>query len=316
MTGGFFAILDDISTLLNKTTVMSKVAVKKTSAILGDDLAVNAEKAKGFSSSRELPVIWKITKGSFINKLIILPIIFLLNYFFPSLITPILILGGIYLSYEGAEKIMEWLLSVNHSKRDKELSEEDKIKSAIITDFILSLEIVVLALSIVKEEEFFIQLFVTTFVSFVATIGVYGIVALIVRCDDFGLFILEKSVEYKYANNKIETLSKDDIVDNLPKLYSKSIIKFYHYSGRFFISLMPKIIFILTIVGTIAMLLVAGGIFTHNIEVLHHFIEHNHLIDYITPINILLSLNIGILLMLVKKLVDIVIDFYKEKVSN
>ena len=162
MASGFFALLDDIATLMDDVAAMSKVAAKKTAGILGDDLAVNAEKSSGFVSSREIPVLWAITKGSFLNKLIILPVAFLLSAFLPIAITVILILGGLYLAYEGAEKIFEFIVPHKHDNREikiENLSEEEilnkekeKIKSAIVTDFILSIEIIIIALGTVIEE--------------------------------------------------------------------------------------------------------------------------------------------------------------------
>src|SRR6187551_1744105 len=162
MASGFFALLDDIAAIMDDVAAMSKVAAQKTAGILGDDLAVNAEKASGFISSRELPVLWAIGKGSFINKLIILPIAFLLSAFFPLAIIVILVLGGLFLAYEGAEKIYEYFFPHNHSTVEtkiQELSEteilafeKEKIKSAIVTDFILSVEIVIIALGTVIEE--------------------------------------------------------------------------------------------------------------------------------------------------------------------
>lgn len=158
MAGGILAILDDVAMLLDDTAAMSKIAAKKTAALLGDDLAVNAEKATGFHASRELPVIWAITKGALINKIIILPVAFLLSAFMPWLIVPILLLGGAYLSYEGAEKVYEWITGTHLSKpaasgsSDKQEilnSEAAKIKSAIRTDFILSIEIIVISLNTV-----------------------------------------------------------------------------------------------------------------------------------------------------------------------
>ena len=149
MASGLFMILDDIAMLLDDAAVMSKIAAKKTAAILGDDLAVNAEKATGFKASRELPVIWAITKGSFINKLIILPVAFLLSSFAPWMIVPILLLGGAYLSFEGAEKVYEWIAGhEEHEVAAREISdpkeiverEKVKIKSAVRTDFILSID--------------------------------------------------------------------------------------------------------------------------------------------------------------------------------
>jgi len=253
MASGFFALLDDIAALMDDVAVLSKVATKKTAGILGDDLAVNAEKASGFVSSREIPVLWAITKGSFLNKLIILPLAFLLSAFVPWVVTIILVLGAIYLAYEGAEKIHEYLVPHNPTETRIEIKplteaeilllEKDKIKSAIVTDFILSIEIVIIALGTVLGQPILNQSLVVTFIAFLATVGVYGIVALIVRMDDLGLTL-------KNRNN--------------------SIAKF---TGGLLIQALPQVIKILSFVGTIALLLVAGGIFVHNIEFLHHFLD-------------------------------------------
>ena len=258
MASGFFALLDDISVLMDDVASMTKITTKKTAGILGDDLAVNAEKASGFVSSREIPVLWAITKGSFLNKLIILPLAFVLNYFVPSAITIILILGGFYLAYEGAEKIYEFF--VPHDKKDApklkdrvHLNEDElleleksKIKSAIITDFILSVEIVIIALGTVAEEELTFQIIVVSIVALIATVGVYGIVALIVRMDDLGLKMIAKSEEKK---------------------------GFVFAVGSFLVQALPKVIKALSVIGTIALLLVSGGIFVHNLEFMHHFLE-------------------------------------------
>jgi uncharacterized protein len=256
MASGFFALLDDIAALMDDVVVMSKITTKKTAGILGDDLAVNAEKATGFVSSRELPVLWAITKGSLLNKLIILPIAFLLSSFLPWAITIILIFGGIYLAYEGVEKIVEFLRFHKHaipehkndalSEEDPIIAEKKKIKSAIITDFILSVEIVILALGTVLGKPISVQILVVSFVAFIATIGVYGVVALIVRMDDLGFKLLKKSANQKSFSNKI---------------------------GNVLIKSLPIVIKSLSFVGTVALILVAGGIFTHNIEFLHHFME-------------------------------------------
>jgi len=259
MASGIFAILDDIAALMDDVAVTSKIATQKTAGILGDDLAVNAEKATGFLSSRELPVLWAITKGSFINKLIILPVAFLLNFFFPVAIKIILVLGGIYLAYEGMEKIIEFLF--HRSKKSDEViqesvlpendekSEKAKISSAIKTDFILSIEIVIITLGTVIEQQhpLITQILTVTFVSLLATVGVYGIVALIVRMDDAGFFLMKKS------NNK----------------------GFFSVLGKVLVKSLPVIIKILGVVGTIALILVSGGIFLHNIDYLHHIIPPN-----------------------------------------
>ena len=182
---------------------MSKISAKKTAGILGDDLAVNAEKASGFVSSRELPVLWAITKGSFFNKLIILPVAFLLSAFLPSVITFILILGGLYLAYEGVEKIFEYFLphkqlslyAASESMSEMEILalEKKKVKSAILTDFILSIEIIIIVLGTVLDQSITIQIIVVSIISMIATVGVYGVVALIVRMDDFGLKLIQMS---------------------------------------------------------------------------------------------------------------------------
>lgn len=254
MASGFFALLDDIAAIMDDIAVMSKVAAKKTAGILGDDLAVNAEKASGFASSRELPVLWAISKGSLINKIIILPIAFLLSAFFPVAIVIILTLGGLYLAYEGAEKIYEFFFHKHHNKieiteqtftEDEILAlEKDKIKSAIVTDFILSVEIVIIALGTVIEKTLSSQIIVVSIIAILATVGVYGIVALIVRMDEVGL--------------KLISISRKE----------KSTAKFI---GNMLVQALPKVIKALSIIGTIALIMVAGGIFAHNISYLHHF---------------------------------------------
>lgn len=256
MASGFFAILDDIAALMDDVAVTSKIATQKTAGILGDDLAVNAEKATGFLSSRELPVLWAITKGSFINKLIILPIAFLLNWLYKPAIEIILILGGLYLAFEGVEKIIEFLFHrskkghevMEESKEDEnsEVSEKAKINSAIRTDFILSIEIVIIALGTVIQQEhpLLTQILTVTFVSFIATVGVYGIVALIVRMDDAGFSLIKKS-------------------------HDKG---FFSKLGHLLVKALPIIIKLLGVVGTIALILVSGGIFAHNIHYLHELL--------------------------------------------
>jgi len=256
MASGFFALLDDIAALMDDVAVMGKVAGKKTAGILGDDLAVNAEKASGFMSSRELPVLWAITKGSLLNKIIILPVAFLLSAFVPTAITIILIIGGLYLAYEGAEKIYEFLFPHAHASEElvlEEISEEEilahekeKIKSAILTDFILSIEIVIIALGTVSSEALLTQIIVVTIIALIATVGVYGIVALIVRMDEFGAKLINLN-------------ERDDS-------FSDTI-------GHFLINALPKVIKGLSIIGTIALLMVSGGIFAHNVHFLHGLFE-------------------------------------------
>lgn len=254
MASGFFAILDDIAALMDDVAVTAKIATKKTAGILGDDLAVNAEKSTGFVSNREIPVLWAITKGSFINKLIIVPVTILLNVFLPSAIIVILIIGGFYLAFEGVEKIAEYFfhkkkpekkLTVEVLKQDPEL-EKVKIKSAITTDFILSVEIVIIALSTVIDKSLSVQILTLSVVSILATVGVYGIVALIVRMDDFGYSLI------KGSKNK----------------------GLFNAVGLLLVKSLPIVIRILAVVGTIALLLVSGGIFAHNIEFLHHILPN------------------------------------------
>lgn len=259
MTGGIFAVLDDIAVLLDDVAVMSKVAAKKTAGILGDDLAVNAEKATGFKASRELPVLWAITKGSFINKIIILPLAFLLSAYAPWLIVPVLLLGGAYLSYEGVEKIYHVVLHKPHDKpaaekvagKDELLKvEADKIKSAVRTDFILSIEIIMIALGTVMAYQLMVQIVVVSIIALLATVGVYGVVAVLVRMDDVGLYLTTR------AQEGIGWWSR--------------LLNWY---GELLIVSLPVIIRVLGIIGTIAMLLVGGGMFTHNIPAVHHALE-------------------------------------------
>ncbi|MGM0945933.1 MAG: DUF808 domain-containing protein [Bacteroidota bacterium] len=256
MASGIFALLDDIATLMDDVAVMSKVAAKKTAGILGDDLAVNAEKASGFVSDRELPVLWAIMKGSLLNKLIILPIAFLLSAFYPPAIIVILVIGGLYLAYEGAEKIYHYLVPDPKERQapiDEVLTaeqilghERQKIKSAITTDFILSVEIVIIAMSTVVDKPLGTQIGVVSVIALIATVGVYGIVGLIVRMDEFGVKLINFNDE------------KDSISDKL---------------GRLLVSSLPWVIRLLAVVGTLALLLVSGGIFAHNIDFFHRILE-------------------------------------------
>ncbi|SKB62265.1 hypothetical protein SAMN05660477_00288 [Soonwooa buanensis] len=258
MASGIFAILDDLAALMDDVAVASKVATQKTAGILGDDLAVNAEKATGFQSSREIPVLWAITKGSFLNKLMIVPVALLLNAFFPVVIKYVLIAGGCYLAFEGMEKIFHFLFHKKEIEQTgnnitevlehqlPEQQEKAKVKAAITTDFILSIEIVIIALGTVLKQPLNIQIITVCIVSVLATVGVYGIVALIVRMDDAGFRLIDKS--------------------NDRGIFSKI--------GHFLVKLLPIVIKVLGVVGTIALLLVSGGIFMHNIDHLHDYLPH------------------------------------------
>jgi predicted DNA repair protein MutK len=292
MASGFFALLDDVAALMDDVAAMTKISTKKTAGILGDDLAVNAEKATGFVSSRELPVLWAITKGSALNKVIILPVAFLLSAFAPWAVTLSLVLGGIYLAFEGVEKVYEFFFHRKEEEKDevsieKPLSkaellevEKKKIKSAIFTDFILSVEIVIIALGTVLGKPILFQILVVSLVCFIATVGVYGIVALIVRMDDFGY--------------KLVTLSSKE----------KSVAKFF---GNFLINALPIVIRSLAVIGTIALILVAGGIFVHNIETIHHYT------DAITLPAILKEFIVGFLVGLIALIVIKLIKFVIKK---
>jgi uncharacterized protein len=250
MASGFFSILDDVAALMDDVSVATKIATRKTAGILGDDLAVNAEKATGFLSSREIPVLWAITKGSLINKLIIVPVALLLSAFFPVAIKVILVIGGLYLAYEGAEKIVEYIF--HRKKTGDEVIEEAvehnselekaKVKSAITTDFVLSVEIVIIALGTVIEKSLTMQIITVSAVALLATVGVYGLVALIVRMDDAGYKLI------KHSGDK----------GMVAKL------------GHLLVKALPVLIRIIGFIGTIALILVSGGIFVHNIEYLHH----------------------------------------------
>ena len=254
MTSGLFAILDDILILMDDALLLTKTATKKTAGILADDLAINADKASGFKSSRELPVLWKISKGSFLNKLIILPAVFLLSAYLPFLIVPILLCGGVYLSFEGALNVYHMLFDKKEKKSVSELKErpdkdaqkieQKRIKSAILIDFILSTEIIIIALGTVLDQTFATQIIVVSLIAMLATIGVYGFVALLVRMDDVGYRLI--------------SISKNNFTKRL---------------GLFLVKALPQIIRILKFVGTIAMTLVGGGIFVHNIDAIHQFLH-------------------------------------------
>ena len=252
------ALIDDIATLLDDVAVLSKVAVKKTAGVLGDDLALNADQVTGVKPEREIPVVWAVAKGSFVNKLILIPAALLISAFIPVLITVLLILGGLYLCFEGAEKVVHrFFLHAPPAERQARLQaladdsvdivalEEKKIKGAIRTDFILSAEIVVIVLGSVKAADLITQLGVLSVVCIAITIGVYGLVAAIVKMDDAGLYMLRKAVSGKWNN------------------LQRAV-------GRGLLIAAPILMKALGVIGTIAMFLVGGGILSHNIDVLHH----------------------------------------------
>ena len=255
------ALLDDIATLLDDIAVLSKVAAKNTAGLLADDLAVNADQVSGVRPERELPVIWAVAKGSFINKLILVPAALLMSLYVPWLITPVLMLGGAYLCFEGAEKLHQWVAHtpkksspqerLNHlslPKVDLLTLEKDKIKGAIRTDFVLSAEIVVIILASVASTSFTNQVIVVTGLAILFTIAVYGLVAAIVKMDDLGLYLVETA-----------TVSGKG--------------RFFGWFGRALVNAAAPLMHTLSVVGTIAMFLVGGGILVHGWPWLHHWLE-------------------------------------------
>jgi uncharacterized protein len=258
MATSLLALLDDIATILDDVAVMTKVAAKKTAGVLGDDLALNAQQVSGVKAERELPVVWAVAKGSAVNKLILVPAALAISYFIPWLITPLLMVGGAYLCFEGFEKIAHKLL---HSKeqddaREKEIMqalenpavdlvalEKEKIKGAIRTDFVLSAEIIVIALGTVATATFTKQVSVVAAIAVIMTIGVYGLVAAIVKLDDAGLYLLQGKTHTARA------------------------------VGHSLLWFAPKLMRTLTIVGTAAMFMVGGGILVHGWPWLHHAVE-------------------------------------------
>lgn len=269
MAASIFILLDDVSSLLENTATMTKIATQKTATLLGDDLAIYAEKASKFRASRELPVIWSIAKGSFVNKAIIIPLALILSYYAPYLIDYILIIGGAYLALEGAEKVLEFFEKKEKTVLEKEtdiLSEEKiRVKSAIHMDFVLSLEIIIVTLSFVLGEPILEQVSVLFFVSVLTIIGVYGTVAFLVKLDDIGLYLIKKG---------------------------------YQKPGIILVKLLPIIIKILMILGTIAMFTVGGGLFlTHT-----NFLHKNPIMGYLPDIlnDLLIGIVIGFLIVFIK----------------
>lgn len=263
MAGSSLLILiDDITLLLDDVAAMSKVAAKKTAGVLGDDLALNAQQVSGIRAERELPVVWGVAKGSFKNKLILVPAALGLSAFAPWSITPILMVGGAYLCYEGFEKIAHPFL---HSKEDDEHTQElieafhnpqidletfekEKIEGAIRTDFVLSAEIIVIALGTVADKDIMTQMMVVSGIAVAMTIGVYGFVAAIVKMDDAGLHLLQNAPEGKRGAPQ-------------------------RALGQALLSFAPRLMKILTVVGTAAMFLVGGSILLHGIPDAHHLVE-------------------------------------------
>lgn len=272
------ALLDDITTMLDDVSVMSQLAAKKTAGVLGDDLALNAQQVTGIASKRELPVVWAVARGSFINKLILVPAALLISAFLPWLITPLLMLGGAFLCFEGFEKIWHKL---RHSKEEDAHAqavhaamqqpatdlvslENEKIKGAVRTDFILSAEIIVIALGVVAEAALTQRILVLSLIAILMTIGVYGLVALIVKMDDIGLWLMQRQGQ---------------------SVMSQATRKF----GWGLVQAVPYLMRLLSVLGTAAMFLVGGGIIVHGIHPLHTFVEQ------FSQWSLLLNATVGVL---------------------
>jgi len=253
--GSLLALLDDIASILDDVSVLTKTAASKTAGVLGDDLALNAQQVSGVVAKRELPVVWGVAKGSFVNKLILVPLALLISAFAPWAVTPLLMVGGLYLCFEGCEKLVHKFLHPKKKTVEEarvELatldaspeSEKEKIKGAIRTDFVLSAEIIAITLGTVAESDFLTRVLVLSTIAVVMTIGVYGLVACIVKLDDLGLYLSQRTAKGSRA------------------------------IGRGIIMMAPLLMKFLTIAGTAAMFLVGGGILVHGIPPVHHEIEH------------------------------------------
>ena len=243
-----FTLIDDIASILDDVALMTKIAAKKTVGVVGDDLALNANQVTGASSDRELPIVWAVTKGSLVNKVILIPIALLLSAFLPWLIVPLLMIGGAYLCFEGVEKILHKFIAHEEHEEKITFNEAAKIKGAIRTDFILSAEIIIIALGELAEASLLTCIISLSVVGIGITIFVYGLVALIVRADDFGLYLIKKGGVAKSIGNAI-------------------------------LVIMPKFMRSLSFIGTLAMFLVGGGIFVHNVDFIHHLLADYQLAD-------------------------------------
>jgi hypothetical protein len=259
MASSLFVLIDDIATVLDDISVLTGVAAKKTAGVLGDDLALNAQQVSGVSADRELPVVWAVCKGSFLNKLILVPLALAISAFAPWAVTPLLMLGGAFLCFEGVEKLAHKYLhskaeddahhaqlvnAISDTKVDLVAFEKDKVKGAIRTDFVLSAEIIAITLGTVATQPLTTQLTVLSTIAIVMTVGVYGLVAGIVKLDDLGLYLTKTGG-----------------------------IGIRRTIGRGILRAAPYLMKALSVAGTIAMFLVGGGILTHGVPALHHAIE-------------------------------------------
>jgi hypothetical protein len=241
-----FTLLDDIAAVLDDVSIMTKIAAKKTTGVIGDDLALNANQVSGKNilPEQELPIVWAVAKGSILNKAILIPLALLLSIYLPQAITVLLIIGGVYLCFEGVEKLLHKFLQAESAEDENSVSKEDKIKGAIRTDFILSAEIIIIALGVLQESNTITKILSLSAVGIGITVFVYGFVGLIVKLDDIGLWLMKKK----------GSLSQ--------------------FIGRSLLFIMPWFMKSLSMIGTIAMFLVGGGIFSHNVPAIHHWIEH------------------------------------------
>lgn len=263
-SASLLALIDDIATILDDIALMSKLAVKKTAGVLGDDLALNAQQITGVRSDRELPIVWRVAKGSLINKAILIPLALLISAFWEKGVLILLMFGGLYLCFEGVEKVAHTLFHRADAKktniaktetavecsekadvdiRQLKALETEKIKGAIRTDFILSAEIVVISLGTMVGKTLFDQFIALVVIGILLTIGVYGLVAAILRLDDLGLHLIQKPES------------------------------FYKRTGNYILQVAPYLMKTLSIVGTAAMFLVGGGIIAHGVPVIHHWID-------------------------------------------
>lgn len=264
MASSLLALIDDIATLLDDVALLTKVAAKKTAGVLGDDLALNAQQVAGVNADRELPVVWAVCKGSFVNKAILVPAALAISAFVPWAVTPLLMVGGAFLCFEGFEKLAHKFLhsgvedQAHHAQLVKALVdpfvdlvalEQEKIKGAVRTDFILSAEIIAITLGTVQTNSLSTQVTVLSGIAVLMTVGVYGLVAGIVKLDDGGLYLSRKS-----GDTMVATLQRG--------------------MGRSILGAAPYLMKGLSIAGTVAMFLVGGGILTHGIPIAHAWIEH------------------------------------------